>query len=368
MIIQWTLKKRGLVRIVLGLGALLLVVAVGVLIAREHKLVREFESRGLERSERGFLEAVKKSDLAAVKLYLQDGFSPNTRYDKGRSLILSIAANYSSLEIVQVLIAAGAKVNEHESGGGQAIHSAAGRGHAKIVRELIKAGADVNAFGSDDEGGSISPLNNAAFDPDVPETPDRIETVKVLLEQGARVNVYHPHTGDGALSSAASSGFVTIIRLLVQHGANIEHEDPYGNTALMAGNRPESVATLLALGANPNHRTVAGTALLLTVKAIWRDSKYLKNKDQYWQSYFNRQQNRIEIVRLLLKAGADPKLTNAEGKTVNYFAEHPEIRKLLGLSGTFAGQPSERPKLPSNKDPFIRPTKSPNAVPHSIRW
>ncbi len=269
----------------------------------------EFESRGLERTYMGYLVAVRQGDLAAVKLFLADGFSPNARYEEP---ILVISAQDNQLEVLQALIQAGADVNAAGGGGFQAIHVAAWHARVDIVRELLKAGADPNAYGDPtDEGGAFVPLYEACtrtLDGSA-ETAERIETVKVLLEHGARVNVYHPRGGRGPLHVASLYGFDGVLRLLLENHAEIEHEDGFGDTPLMAAavaGQPKAVTVLLAGGAQVNHRTQRGTALLLASEHGY-----------------------AEVVRLLLKAGADPKLTNAAGKTAYNVARKPEVVRLL---------------------------------------
>ena len=142
------------------------------------------------------------------------------------------------LEVLRILIKAGADVHAADLAGFQAIHVAAGHAHPELVRELLKAGADPNAPGRPEYDEAFVPLYDAVIfspKPQPSETKERTETARILLEYGAHVNAYHPVRGDGPLQWAADSGLEVVVSLLLQRGAEIEHEDNDGNTGLTAG-------------------------------------------------------------------------------------------------------------------------------------
>lgn len=289
--------------------------ASGGIRKRDRMSAAEFESRGLERNDFGFYKAVKKGDLAAVELFLSDGFSPNARHGRGEEPILLIPVGANRLDVFRALVDAGADVRAADRLGWQAIHLAARDANVEILKELLRAGADPNAYGyPETEGGAFVPIDEACVGTSglrTAETKERIETVRVLLQHGAKVNVYNPHISNGAgpLYQAALRGFNVIVQLLLEHGAEFEVEDNSGTTPLMGASyigNAKTAEILLSAGAQPNHRSRRGTALLLAVK-----------------------RGRIDVVRLLLNAGADPKLTNAEGKSAYDFARDPEIIRLL---------------------------------------
>lgn len=85
------------------------------------------------------------------------------------------AVGEHTLEVVQILIAAGGNVNAQNNVGIAPLHLAA---YDYIAEELIKAGADIEIK----ERNGATPLHMHA------ENPERSEVLEVLLKNGANVN------------------------------------------------------------------------------------------------------------------------------------------------------------------------------------
>lgn len=104
------------------------------------------------------------------------------------------------------------------SGGFTALHRAAADGDLDLISLLLKAGADVQATSNY----GLTPLHNAV----AANHPDAVET---LLQHGAS-----PHVGlkNGLtpLHWAAMRGYQRIISLLVQHGASPDIADLHGRS------------------------------------------------------------------------------------------------------------------------------------------
>lgn len=344
---RWQGKKNAFRWIITIIAILSAVLGASAWVLHKKSLGMEFESKGIDRTRSGFYDAVARGDVAAVQLFLADDYSPNTRYGRWEDPILTTAIEKNHLDIVRALISAGADVRATNVGyREQAIHVAAYCGNPQIVEMLLKAGADVNAEGNPHtEGGRFLPIYEVAIGrpcplPDKPprqppiETEDRIRTAKILVEYGAHVDARHPGVyGGGPLHAAAFNGYSSIAQILSANGAEVDFEDAHGYTPLMSAatsGRTKTVETLLAMGAQPNHRTHHGTALLRTIQLIQEEAdNRLKNRIEFLPEDRQLQQNRIEVVRLLLNAGADPKLTNAAGKNAYDFARHSEITRLL---------------------------------------
>ncbi len=121
------------------------------------------------------------------------------------------------------------------------------------------------------------------------------DTVISLLDQGADVN-HTDNTGKTALMNACAKGHQKIARILIKHGADVNHADRCRMTALLdAGwnGYGEIVRLLIEQGAHVNHAGQLGkTVLIATVENGY-----------------------IEIVRMLIEHGAHVNHIDDKGKT-----------------------------------------------------
>jgi len=142
-------------------------------------------------------------------------------------------------------------------------------GSVDIVRQLIIHGADLNAqckgWGLYSDGVKWSPLYMASYNGTPP-------IVRVLLEHGANPNAPDDF-GDTALHIASKRGGITVVELLLKYGANVDVRDELGRTPLhtAAHNlRIQVVVVLLNRGADPHARTNRGeTPLQLANEPYW---------------------------------------------------------------------------------------------------
>lgn len=122
-----------------------------------------------------------------------------------------------------------------------------------------------------------------------------LSMVRFLLDSGADVNAVE-NNGYTALMNAARKGYVKIVELLLERGADKDKASVDGWTALMnasAFDRKEIVDLLIDKGADINKADKLGrTALMIAVIM-----------------------NKKDIVDLLLKKGADSNLEDNEGRT-----------------------------------------------------
>jgi hypothetical protein len=135
-----------------------------------------------------------------------------------------------------------------------------------MVRLLVARGAELDA--KDDAG--FTPLVTATR---WGKGEARVrEMVESLVVGGADVNARTPGGGWGpagsdgltALQQAAENGYLTVVELLVEHGADVNLEFKDGRTPLYwaASNGHRGVvASLLAHGANVNARAKGRSAL-----------------------------------------------------------------------------------------------------------
>jgi ankyrin repeat protein len=214
-------------------------------------------------------------------------------------------ARAGRVEVVRLLLAAGANVNAQNRYGSTALREAAMHGHVEAVRLLLAAKADVNM---QNQNGDTA-LIEAARD-------GRVDIVQLLLAAKADVNA-QSQWGHTALIYAARGGSVEVVQLLLAAGADVNAQDQNGWTALLVAaqnGRADVVRLLLAAGANVNLQSQNGATALIMAAA----------------------NGHVELVQLLLAAGANVNLQSQNGGTALIMAAqngHVEAVRLLLAAG-----------------------------------
>ena len=99
-------------------------------------------------SEKQFIQAAKKGDLATLKTLLASDAALLTARDKDGSTALHCAAWKDNREVVAFLLSAGADVNAHNENdhwGTTPLHAAAHANNTAVAQLLLNAGANINA-------------------------------------------------------------------------------------------------------------------------------------------------------------------------------------------------------------------------------
>ena len=289
------------------------------------------------------LAAINGSGLMLDRL-LKAGADPNAALTPSGDTALMMAARTGKTDAVRVLVEAGGAVNARETWGGTTpLMWAATEGHVDAAKLLIGSGADVNARshyvaaanGRGFEG--RTPIANRA-EPSVEEfasgwlTPlmlaareGEVELARLLLTAGADVNAV---AGDGknALATAIFNGNYDVASFLVDNKADVNNADAQRFTPLYwavdrrnmetAPNFPWMVTQdplplirkLLDAGANPN------ALVNRTPRARMREgSPRIVFATPLMRAAFAAD---LELVKLLLSHGADPKIISSDGETM----------------------------------------------------
>jgi len=143
-------------------------------------------------------ESAQKGDLEDIKTQIENGASVDAKGPKslgGRHTgdpAIMIAAHYNRKEVIELLIAEGADVDASNGLGGffthNALQSAVSEGNMDIIKILLEAGADINSWSSTGKTALDFSLGSGDMNrhKDDKEYKHREDVTKYLKEQGAK--------------------------------------------------------------------------------------------------------------------------------------------------------------------------------------
>ena len=256
------------------------------------------------------IDAVKRGDVAGVRALLAQRVDLAAA-DADGSTALHWAAHGNNLELVDLLLDAGADARTSTRYKVTPLYFAAQNGNAAVMARLLDAGADPN--GTVYEGQTM--LMTAAL-------AGKADAVRLLLTRGATVDVAEPYRGQTALMWAAAEGNADAAAVLVEAGADIRKKSTGGFTPLLFAVRNAHIPVtvrLLDLGADVNDVAPDGSSAL-SVATV--------------NAYF-------ELASVLLDRGANPNLTDPRGSPLHAVAwlRKPGADGAAGVGGTPQGTP-----------------------------
>jgi len=225
-------------------------------------------------------------------LLLAAGVNPNATNAEGETLLMA-AAKSGSAPLVRALLTddldrmmVGVDPNLTESWRGQtALMWAAAEGHADVIQALVDGGADINKLSA----------YQKFIDPD----PDK--------RQGGFVYPRIPKGRLSALHFAAREGQLTAVQTLIYNGADMDIVDEEGSSAAMLAilnGHYEVAAALINAGADVNLQDKIGRSVLFMATDMHTlDANPRPGPKPYGEL------DSLDIVRLALEKGADPNLT-----------------------------------------------------------
>ena len=278
----------------------------------DKKLIQKLVSEGADINEYAYIDknkhilmtplmiACNRSDIdiEAINLLIELGanvnlFSDDTTYQQRRYSPMMLAVNRSkiSIEAIHVLHDAGYHINNSVHGM-TALMVACDRSEIddEAIKTLIELGADVNKTNYDHSNAAIIAANRVNAD---------IEAINILLPYVTDINAPNDE-GINLISTTGAVGSLDLTQKLFSMGADIQYintKENYGQnlleTAAAVGSK-EVVQYYLNHGLDVNHKRQDGQSALML--AFWG--------------------NTLDVVKLLVEAGADTKLKADGGLTM----------------------------------------------------
>ena len=274
--------------------------------------------------------AASNGSAAMVELLLKAGADPNGALPSGETALMS-AARSGKVDAVKALMTAGADVNAKEPEHAQTpLMWAVAERHVDVARALVQSGANPRAKSK----GGFTPLLFAA------RMGDR-ELVSLFLDRGADVNEA-AEDGTTALLVATVRGHVPLAEWLLDHGSD-PNLDPAGYTALhWAAGTFDTMSTheyqmekgeWSALAGIPQREAKLGLINALLAHGANVNARLKRNPPRFGYTlgggsivgggsyvggtpfFLATTVGDMEVMRLLLAHGADPKLATNDGTT-----------------------------------------------------
>jgi ankyrin repeat protein len=307
--------------------------------------------------------ACVNGDADLIGILLKAGANANAPLTDGTTPLMA-AASSGSVAAVRVLLEAGAAIYAKESHGQTALMFAAARNRAEVIRFLIAHGADSKITTN------VTRLGRAQFDEDgnpiaaaggrggreggrggaggqargtsatvmggmtallLAARNGHQEAVRALVESGVDVNQVSAGDQSSPLVIAICNGHYDVAAYLLDHNADPNLATIDGLAALYAtedteyaqvGWAPNPITAqektgyldllkiLLAYHANPNAQLAKGLWFRPTShNEEWVDKK---GATPFWRAAMATD---VAAMKILIKGGADPKITSGEGVT-----------------------------------------------------
>lgn len=283
--------------------------------------------------------------------------------------LMSAVFSSKSVELINILIDNGARLEERSLGDETALEAAARLNIKPAFDALVQCGAEIN--GSDKDG--LTPLMKMV-------KAHAINSVKMLLEAGADYNAsISLGSHNTALHIAAgNSNRPAIMQVLLKHGANMEVKNSAGHTPLVLAalnNCNAMVDCLVRHGADINAQDKNGHTALMTcviklkipqVEMLLKngaDVHFLHPQSGMQAVHFAAELPNTSIMTLLLDGGADiNSLGNQQKSAVDFAvtAGNSAMVELLCQRGGKTISESLRDSLTEviTMDNFVDPDKS----------
>ncbi|XP_054254183.1 death-associated protein kinase 1 isoform X1 [Indicator indicator] len=254
--------------------------------------------------------------------------------DKAGSNAIYWASRHGHVETLKFLNDNKCPLDVKDKSGETALHVAARYGHVDVVQFLCSIGSNPNFQDKEEE----TPLHCAAWH-------GYYSVAKALCEAGCNVNIKNKD-GETPLLTASARGYHDIVECLAEHEADLHATDKDGHIALHLAVRRcqiEVVKTLISQGCFVDFQDRHGNTPLHVackdgnvpiVMALCEASCNLDVTNKYGRTPLHLAANNgiLDVVRFLCLTGANVEALTSDGKTAEDLAraeQHEHVASLL---------------------------------------
>ena len=292
-------------------------------------------------------EATKEGMVEVIEVLIEAGADIEAK-DKYGDTPLHKAAKFGEVEAIQLFLQASANKDAREINCATPLHLAANYGKPESIGILLDAGAVIEAV----DIAGCTPLHIAVVN-------KHVKVLMTLLKAGADREAKN-HTGNTPLHVAAGNGHVETLMALLEAKADKEARDKDGDTPLHIAaleGKVEAFKALIIAGANIEAQDKKGkTPLHLaaqngqveTLKALLQDGANIEAQDKKDNTplHLAARDRRVETLMALLEAEADKEATNIDGRTPLHIAasngQVEAVRTLLEAKVNTEARDSEK--------------------------
>ena len=269
--------------------------------------------------------SVCNNHAALVRLLLADGLSPNTIHPQGSLSLLHIAAQHGAIDVLRLLLEAGADANSCEPMGHTPLSLAVSRGQTACVRELIP---HTNLHLNSADGYNVLHASIIANRPEIfqlllPRFADDIDVRSAKPRAPADPDKPYNYT---PLHLACQAGYHAMVKALLAAGASRTAHDTDLFSCLHAAAQDGHLACVTLLIGRPDNQKMSAAEI---------DARDSKGRTPLFMAALN---GHRYCCAALLAAGADAFAEAIDGRTALDYAKHfhlgnQELIELLECRG-----------------------------------
>ncbi|KAH0628215.1 hypothetical protein JD844_009082 [Phrynosoma platyrhinos] len=280
-----------------------------------------------------FLIAAGCGNIQMLQLFLKRGARIDVQ-DKAGSNAIYWASRHGHVETLKFLYGNKCPLDVRDKSGETALHVASRYGHVDVVQYLCSIGSNPNFQDKEEE----TPLHCAAWH-------GYYLVTKALCKAGCNVNVKN-REGETPLLTASARGYHDIVECLAEHGADLDATDKDGHIALHLAVRRcqmEVVKTLISQGCSIDFQDRHGNTPIHVackdgnipiVMALCEANCNIDVTNKYGRTPLHLAANNgiLDVVRYLCLSGANVEALTSDGKTAEDLAraeQHEHVASLL---------------------------------------